>query len=341
MISMRSLSFISTLLCATAFPATPERSPSCPGNAALRYWMAFALVENPSADSELATRLDRVASGMQPWDDRLATIVDGNQEALATMHRGTRLPACDWGLETEMLAETPIGHLSRARALARLNVLYGMRLAQEGKMADAVDAWLAGARFSRDIASGGPYLSALVAGQALNAHLRAIAKAVHDKKLNSATLSKVERSVNEMPESGFDWGLAVEAEVGGLSRIVGSAEKADDPAQYLAKYLSSRNGKPDPVTLGLRLGLTGSQLRDRDRMRALLRQARALYDELRPELVTAFRGSYDRSIETIKALDVRASAGPVSALGWPSASQLNTRRGEVTRSRSELLALLR
>ncbi len=303
--------------------------------------MAFALMENPSADSELAKRLDRVASGLLPWDDRLATIVDGNQEALAMMHRGTRLPSCDWGLEPEMLADAPLGHLTRARALARLNVLYGMRLAQEGRTADAVDAWLAGARFSRDIASDGPYLSALVAGQALSAHLRAIAKVIHDKKLNSATLSKVEHSVNEMPESGFDWGLAVEAEVGGLSRIMGSAEKADDPAQYLTKYFAFPDAKPDRVTLGLRLGLTGPQLGDRDRMRALLRQARALYDDLRPQLVTAFRGPYDRSIEAIEALDVRASARPVSALGWPSASQLNTRRGEVTRSRSELLALLR
>jgi hypothetical protein len=240
-----------------------------------------------------------------------------------------------------MLADAPIGHLSRARALARLNVLYGMRLAQEGKTAAAVDTWLAGARFSRDIASGGPFLSALVAGQALSAHLRAIAKAIKDKKVNGATLSKVERSVNEMPESGFDWGVAIEAEVGGLSRTMSSGEKADDPAEYLAKYFPSPVGKADRVTLARRLGLTESQLGDRDRIRALLRHARALYDDLRPQLLTAFRGSYDRSIETIKALDSYALAEPVSALAWPSASQLNTRRGEVTRSRSELLALLR
>ncbi|HXB57660.1 MAG TPA: hypothetical protein VN461_23065 [Vicinamibacteria bacterium] len=337
---MRSL-FVFMLLSATTLRATPEKSLPCPGNAALRYWMAFALMDNPTADSELAKGLERVASGTQPWDDSLAPIVDGNQEALATMHRGTRLPSCDWGLEPEMLAAAPIGHLSRARALARLNVLLGMRLAREGRTADAVDAWLAGARFSRDIASGGPYLSALVAGQALSTHLRAIAKAVTDKKLNSATLSKVVRSVNEMPESGFDWGVAVDTEVEGLSRIIGSAEKADDPAEYLARYFSSIDGKPDHAALALRLGLTESQLTDRDRMRARVRQARALYDELRPQLVTAFRGPYDRSIEAVKALDAHALAQPISALGWPSASQLNKRRGEVARSRNELLTLLR
>jgi hypothetical protein len=338
---MRSLSFVFSLVCAITFAPTPGRSLSCPGNAALRYWMAFALMDNPSADSELAKRLDRVASGTQPWDAKLVSVVDGNKEALETMYRGTRLPSCDWGLEPEMLADAPLGHLSRARALARLNVLYGMRLAEEGKTADAVDAWLAGTRFSRDIASGGPYLSALVAGQALNTHLRAIAKAVNEKKLDSVTLSKVEDSVNEMPESGFDWGVAIENEVGGLSRIMNTAEKADDPAEYLAKYFSSPDGKLDRVSLARRLGLTESQLVDRDRTRPLLRQARTLYEELRPQLVTAIRGQYARSIETIKALDARASAEPVSALAWPSASQLNTRRGDVTRSRSELLALLR
>jgi hypothetical protein len=336
MISIRSLLLV-PLLGVSPLAATLVGGSSCPDNAALRYWMAFALMDNPNADGELARRLDQVASGAESWDERLAKIVDSNHEALVTMHRGTRLAACDWGLELEMLADAPMGHLSRARALARLNVLYGMRLAQQGRASEAVDAWLAGARFSRDIAAGGPYLSALVAGQALNIHLRAIAKMVSVKKVDPALLSKVERSLSEMPDAGFDWGAAAETEIGILTGLMSAAEKADDPAKYLVNYFPSPDGKP----LARRLGLTESQLGDRDRMRAIVRQARALCDELRPQLVTALRGSYASSVEIAKALDVHASGEPLVALGWPFASQINARRGEVMRARAELLEILR
>src|SRR5262245_32006022 len=101
---------------------TETAAPADSGNAALRYWMAFALMENPPAQGDAAARLEKVAEGHEPWSESLAPFVEKNREALATLQRGTRLAPCDWGLEHELRAEAPIAHVPRARALARLNV---------------------------------------------------------------------------------------------------------------------------------------------------------------------------------------------------------------------------
>src|SRR5665213_3483274 len=78
-------------------------------NAALRYWMAFAVTHDPPADRATAELLDRVAAGTSPWDEaKLGKILDDNREALEIMQRATKLTSCDWGLEYEFGPMTPI-----------------------------------------------------------------------------------------------------------------------------------------------------------------------------------------------------------------------------------------
>src|SRR5262245_38476655 len=89
-------------------------------NAALRYWMAFALMQDPPADKPTSDLLENVASGKAPWSEaQLGPILDANRLAIQTLQRGTELSNCDWGLEYELGPEVPIAHLPRARVLAR------------------------------------------------------------------------------------------------------------------------------------------------------------------------------------------------------------------------------
>src|SRR6266853_674197 len=105
-------------------------------NAALRYWMAFAVMHDPPADQATAQLLDRVAAGTAPWDEaKLGKLLDDNREALQIMQRATRLASCDWGLEYELGPTTPIAHLAKARVLGRLNAIAGARLAARGQLA--------------------------------------------------------------------------------------------------------------------------------------------------------------------------------------------------------------
>ena len=65
-----------------------DRATTCAQNAALRYWMAFAQMENPDASGDLAQQLEKTARGQMPWDAALAPFVERNRDAVATMHRG-------------------------------------------------------------------------------------------------------------------------------------------------------------------------------------------------------------------------------------------------------------
>ena len=114
---------------ATLFAAGERTAQPTVTNAVLRYWMAFALMENPPVEKALPDLLDQVAAGNVPWsEEKFRVILDLNQNAIEIMQRASKLPECTWGLDLELGPSTPIAHLARGRALSRLNLLYGLRL---------------------------------------------------------------------------------------------------------------------------------------------------------------------------------------------------------------------
>jgi hypothetical protein len=184
-----------------------------PANAALRYWMAFAVMHDPPADKATADLLSRVAAGTSPWDEaKLGKILDDNREALDIMQRGTTLASCDWGLEYELGPNTPIAHLAKARVLGRLNAVAGTRLAARGQLAQAVDVWLAGVRFSQHVARDGTVISLLSARLSLSPSLASLALAVAQPSLDTAHRQQIATVVRAIPDAGFDWADAMRRE---------------------------------------------------------------------------------------------------------------------------------
>jgi hypothetical protein len=191
-------------------------------NAALRYWMAFALMKDPPADQQTMQLLDRVASGASPWDEaKLGKFVADNREALEIMQRGTKLPSCDWGLEYELAQHTPIAHLAKARVLARLNGVEAARLASRGQLAAAVDVWLAGIRFSQHVASGGTLISLLSARLSLSPALKSLTRLA--PQLDAGQRQQVDAAVRAIPDAGFDWADAMRRE----AEVLATAKKRD------------------------------------------------------------------------------------------------------------------
>src|SRR6185295_7776068 len=164
------------------------QTQSPPVNAALRYWMAFAVMKDPPDGKNGITLelMDRIAAGTAPLDDRVARVLDDNREALEIMRRASALPVCDWGLEYELGSFTPIAHLAKGRVLGRLNVLVGQRLAAGNQWAQAVDVWIAGVRFSQHLAQGGSLLAALVGRSVLMPALNGLVKAAAQPSLDAA-----------------------------------------------------------------------------------------------------------------------------------------------------------
>lgn len=193
-------------------------------NAALRYWMAFAVMHDPPADKATAELLDRVAAGTAPWDEgKLGKLLDDNREALGILQRATTLASCDWGLEYELGPNTPIAHLAKARALGRLNGIAGTRLASRGQWAQAVDVWLAGVRFSQHVAHDGTLIALLSARLSLSPSLKSLVRAAAQPSLDGEHRKAIADAVRAIPDAGFDWADAMRREV----EVLAVARKRD------------------------------------------------------------------------------------------------------------------
>jgi hypothetical protein len=186
----------------TAYP--PETS-----NAALRYWMAFAEMQDPPADKTIQDLLEKTVIGEAAWDEKkLGVILDANGAAIAMMQRASRLPDCDWGIEYGRGSRASIAYAPRARVLARLNTLQGMREMANGNSQAAVDTWRAGIRFSEHLANGGTLIFALIAKSALLPNLRAITAEARQGHLNASQLHQIYGPVDKMRQDGFNWAAA-------------------------------------------------------------------------------------------------------------------------------------
>jgi hypothetical protein len=122
----------------------------------------------------------------------------------------TKLSECDWGLEYSRGPRASIAYPPRARGLARWNTLEGIRQLAGDNAQSAVNTWLAGVRFSQNLARGGSLIFALMAKSILPPNLRALKKAALKGKTNPAQKSQVSAVVQALPEDGFDraaaWG---------------------------------------------------------------------------------------------------------------------------------------
>lgn len=168
---------------------------------------------------DAATRkvLQETLNGRASWSETpLGSILDANVEAIETMQRATKLPECDWGFEHDRLhrlPKPPVALFMRAKELAELNALYGMREMAKGKSQEAVNGWLAGIRFSQDLARGEPTIFVLVANRMLLPDLHALNGAIRKRQLNEVQKRQVYATVSALPDDGLDWAGAWAIEV--------------------------------------------------------------------------------------------------------------------------------
>lgn len=212
-------------------------------NASLRYWMAFAEMQDVSADKSTEELLEKTLSGEFPWDPRkLAPILDANRTAIEEMQRATKLPECDWGLEYTRGPRASIAYAPRARALSRLNTLEGIRQLASGDTQSAVNTWLAGIRFSQDLARGGSLIFVLMAKAALLPNLHQLTAATANGKLTASQKKQVLGAIRALPQDGFDWGSAWGIESATLAQFLHELQTAPEPkATYEATM-----GSPAP-----------------------------------------------------------------------------------------------
>ncbi|MGA2421641.1 MAG: hypothetical protein ABSG69_16310 [Candidatus Acidiferrum sp.] len=207
-------------------------------NAALRYWQAFGDMQDLPANSDTRALLEQMIAGAAVWDEsKLGPVIDANETAIQQMQRATKLPECDWGAEYSAGATASIAVAPKARVMGALNALYGVRQAARGDERAAVATWLAGVRFSQDVASGGSLIFALAAKPALVENLRALTQAVQSGKVSPADRQQIGKAIRALPETGFDWGQAFFLDSYGTEVFVEQLSAAKNPARVYTEVM--------------------------------------------------------------------------------------------------------
>jgi hypothetical protein len=188
-------------------------------NSALRYWSAFAQMQDAAITSQQVKELGTILDGTTPYDDlKFKDLVEKNKPALVTMTRGTALANCDWGLDYGQGPDTPIDYAPRALAMARLNVLYALHLQIVGDKEGSIRALAAGMHFSRDIANGGSLFATLLAKDALIEDFRAIAFILHTGGLTALQRATLQKALAQLGPDPLDWQSAIRREMVVLNR---------------------------------------------------------------------------------------------------------------------------
>jgi hypothetical protein len=255
-------------------------------NAALRYWSAFAQMQDSPLTDLQVKELSAILKGTTPYDDaKFKDLVEENKPALETMARGTALANCDWGLDYELGPETPIDYVGRATALARLNVFYAFHLVGAGDKEGAVQALVAGLRFSRNIADGGPLIATLLAKDSLAKHLDAVAFVVRTQAISSQQRQALAKALVELGVDPLDWQSTINLEMAALKVLPWpSSASAERVTQAYLNALGDPSGLPKlqgliaslPKLIQGSIPNLGRVLKERQDLKEKLRETRSL-----------------------------------------------------------------
>ena len=229
--------FVVTLALGCAFA---QQRAKLGENAALRYWSAFAQMQDSAITDQDAKELNLILDGTAPYDDlKYKNLIEKNKLALETLARGTSISNCDWGVDYQLGPDAPVDYIRKSLAIGRLNVLYSFHLLIKRDSEGAVRTLAAGLRFSHDVARGGTLFAALSAKTLLVAHLRAVQFAVQVDGLSAAQRSMLQKAVAQLGPDGLHWQSAVKQE---LEIPLGLDAKASAAmAQIVPIYVSALN----------------------------------------------------------------------------------------------------
>lgn len=202
-----------------AGPALAQRNAPLAQNAALRYWSAFAHVQDSGITDQQAKELNAILDGTAPYDDtKYKELLEKNTLALQIMSRGSSLPNCDWGLDYGLRDDIPVDYVWKALVLGRLNVLYAFHLFIGGDKDGGVRTLTAGLKFSHDVANGGSLFATVIAKDLLVTHLRAVSGALHLEQISAMQRTRLQQAITGLGPHGVDWESAIKQEMSILNK---------------------------------------------------------------------------------------------------------------------------
>jgi hypothetical protein len=301
--------------------AAQSKQPTETRNAALRYWLAFADLQDPPADQATMDLLQKTAAGEALWDEtKLGPILDKNEAAISGMQRATKLPECDWGLEYSQGWRASIGYAPKARVLARLNTLYGMRLAAKGDLGKATDTWMAGIQFSQHLSKGGSLIFLLIAKAGLLSDLNALTIAARNVSLPLTEKQRIETALRNLPETAYDWSAALRLEEANIEMFAEELAQSPESAKMYAAVMGDEAAKTFSVPSS---------------------KDRAIFHQLMLSAENTLRQPPDAAREKLTQLQAQVnSLSQFFQQTTPSFTKQNEARAEIAAARAKLLQAL-
>ena len=208
-------------------------TPSDPsGNAALKYWQAFATMPKLS-DAEQNQLVEHAEGPVNPRDAHMREILTQAEYALKMMHRGAALPQCDWGISFEedgVFVLLPQG--SAARLLTSFARLRARMRFEAGQNAEAIDDLLAAMTLGRHVSQGGGFIMILV-GYNIE-HRMSETLALYLPKLEAKTIKDLRMRLDALPPFGSHSTALLTCEKETLEWFIRKVKEKKDKESLLA-----------------------------------------------------------------------------------------------------------
>jgi hypothetical protein len=184
------------LTAAAPAPAQPPGQPDLAANAALKYWQGFAQL--PALDEQQRKQLGDWEKLSPDAAHRLLSAT-GVEKSLQYLHRGARLPRCDWSLDYEDGIGLLLPQLDRSRTLALLACLRARQAFADGRPSEGLDDVLAAMTLGRHVAVD-PIMISLLVGYAIDQQaVNALAPVL--PKLDAAALRRLGEGLDGLPSA--------------------------------------------------------------------------------------------------------------------------------------------
>jgi len=143
----------------------PDAKPDHSGNAALKYWQAFALL--PTLDKDEHKLLEQWNKA--PFDAAALKLIDRSSRSRLYLHRAAKIQRCDWNLNYEDGILLVLPHLGKARNLASLTALHARHEFEQGHGKAGAEDVTALLNLARHLETDPPLIIQCLVGYAIEA----------------------------------------------------------------------------------------------------------------------------------------------------------------------------
>ena len=188
-----------TLLIALASVQAQVQDTGLLENAAVGYWKAFSLMQEPSKSM---TDIDELIDKGKNLEAKVLEWLRCNSSSVKEALKMSTLKRCRFVLPIDYPEgfEILLPHLGKARLLAKILVLDALRLAQKGQWEQTVDRYAAGLRMAEHIQQDPCLISFLIAKVIIETNQRALLASpiLKDPRVPIAQLQRLQKTLAEV-----------------------------------------------------------------------------------------------------------------------------------------------